>query len=72
VSIDERLGIVDKKGRVGDWEIDLVIDKGYSGALLIIVERATSFTVSKRINDKSAQTVTQATDVSAVIIELND
>ena len=61
VSIDERPAIVDEKGRVGDWEIDLVIGKGHSGALVTIVERATSFTVSTRINDKSAKTVTAAT-----------
>jgi len=61
VSIDERPKIVDEKGRVGDWEIDLVIGKGHSGALVTIVERATSFTVSSRINDKSAHTVTLAT-----------
>jgi IS30 family transposase len=61
VSIDERPAIVDERGRVGDWEIDLVIGKGHSGALVTIVERATSFTVSMRINDKSAKTVTAAT-----------
>ena len=61
VSIDERPSVVDEKSRVGDWEIDLVIGKGHSGALVTIVERATSFTVSKRINDKSAKTVTAAT-----------
>ena len=30
VSIDERPAIVDKKSRLGDWEIDLVIGKGHS------------------------------------------
>jgi len=38
-----------------------VIGKGHSGALVTIVERVASFTVSKRINDKSAKTVTAAT-----------
>ena len=61
VSIDDRPKIVDKKTRMGDWEIDLVIGKGHSGALVTIVERKTKFTVSKRINDKSAETVTLAT-----------
>jgi len=61
VSIDERPAIVDEKGRLGDWEIDLVIGKGHSGALVTIVERKTSFTVSTRIHDKSARTVTAAT-----------
>ncbi|WP_240923598.1 IS30 family transposase, partial [Psychromonas sp. SA13A] len=61
VSIDERPNIVDTRSRVGDWEIDLVIGKGHSGALVTIVERKTRFTVSTRIDDKSAKTVTAAT-----------
>ncbi len=52
---------MEDKSRVGDWEIDLVIGKGHSGALVTIVERKTSFTVSTRVNDKSAKTVTAAT-----------
>jgi IS30 family transposase len=61
VSIDERPTIVDEKSRVGDWEIDLVIGKGHSGAIVTIVERSLSFTVSKRIFNKKADTVTKAT-----------
>jgi transposase, IS30 family len=61
VSIDERPAVVDEKSRIGDWEIDLVIGKGHSGALVTIVERSLSFSVSKRINSKSAQVVTNAT-----------
>ncbi len=60
VSIDQRPAVVSERGRVGDWEIDLVIGKGHSGALVTIVERATRFSVSTRINDKSAKTVTAA------------
>lgn len=70
VSIDERPKIVDEKIRIGDWEIDLVIGKGHSGALVTIVERLTSFTVSTRINDKSARTVTDAT--IALLLPLKD
>ena len=61
VSIDERPQIVDDKSRVGDWEIDTVIGKGHSGALVTIVERVTKFTVSKQVNSKSAEDVTKAT-----------
>jgi IS30 family transposase len=46
---------------MGDWEIERVIGKGHSGALITIVERKTSFTVSTRVDDKSAKTVTAAT-----------
>ena len=61
IGIEERPSIVDAKSRLGDWEIDLVIGKGHSGALVTIVERLTSYTVSTQVNDKSAKTVTAAT-----------
>lgn len=61
ISIDDRPGIVDRKGRIGDWEIDTVIGKGHSGALVTIVERRTLFTVVSRVNSKSAEDVTRAT-----------
>jgi IS30 family transposase len=61
ISIDDRPKIVDDKSRIGDWEIDLVTSKRDSGALVTIVGRKTSFTVSTRVDDKSARTVTAAT-----------
>jgi IS30 family transposase len=61
VSIADRPAVVEDKNRIGDWEIDLVIGKGHSGALVTIVERKTSFTVSMRVDDKSARSVTAAT-----------
>jgi IS30 family transposase len=61
VSIEDRPKVVDDKSRIGDWEIDTVIGKGHSGALVTIVERVTKLTVSSRVNSKSAADVTQAT-----------
>lgn len=61
VSIDDRPSIVDNKSRIGDWEIDTIIGKGHSGALVTIVERVTKFTVSAQVNNKSAAEVTKAT-----------
>ena len=61
VSIKEHPGIVEEKSWVGGWEIDLVIGKEHSGALVIIVGRVTSFTVSKRVSSKSADVVAAAT-----------
>ena len=61
VSIDDRPQVVDDKSRIGDWEIDTMIGKGHSGALVTIVERVTKLTVSARVNSKSAADVTQAT-----------
>jgi IS30 family transposase len=61
VSISERPQVVDDKSRIGDWEIHLVVGRGHSGMLITVVERATSFTASKRINNKSADVVNAAT-----------
>ncbi|MCK5819135.1 MAG: hypothetical protein KAH18_07745 [Psychromonas sp.] len=51
VGIQERPEEVNKRFKVGDWEIDLVIGKGHSEALLTIVERVTRCTVTKRVFD---------------------
>lgn len=61
ISIDERPDVVDDKTRIGDWEIDTVIGKGHSGALVTIVERVTKYAVSAQVNSKSAADVTAAT-----------
>jgi len=61
VSIDERPSVVDDKSRIGDWEIDTVIGKGHSGALVTIVERVMKHTVSAQVDSKSATDVTTAT-----------
>lgn len=61
VGIDDRPSIVDDKSRIGDWEIDTVIGKAHSGALVTIVERSTNFTVAAQVNSKSAADVTRVT-----------
>ena len=61
VSIEERPDIVDERSRVGYWEIDTVIGKGHSGAIVTIVERKTKFTVAAQVNSKHANAVTLAT-----------
>lgn len=61
VSIEERPASVAEKIEVGHWEIDTVIGKGHSGALVTIVERVTRFTVSARVKRACAKAVTAAT-----------
>jgi IS30 family transposase len=53
--------VVNDKSRIGDWEIDTVIGKGHSSALVTIVERVTNFTLSQQVEGKTAETVTKAT-----------
>ena len=45
VSIDERPAVVDKKSRIGDWEIDTAIGKEHQGVLIVAVERKSKLTI---------------------------
>ncbi|QQR54281.1 IS30 family transposase [bacterium] len=60
VDIEKRPAIVELKQRVGDFEVDTVIGAHHKGALLTLVDRATKFTLIRLIDDKSAQSATDA------------
>lgn len=61
ISIDERPSIVDSRERFGDWEIDTVLGKHGTGAIVTILERKSRFYLAKRVASKSAKDVTKAT-----------
>jgi transposase, IS30 family len=61
VSIEQRPDIVDKKSRIGDWEIDTVIGQHHKGALVTLVERKSKFTLIAKVESKHAEGVTAAT-----------
>ena len=61
VSIDDRPAIVNTKKRTGDWEIDTLIGKGHKGSLLTLVERKTKYTIIKKLPDRQARSVADAT-----------
>jgi IS30 family transposase len=44
IDIDERPAIVDKKSRVGDWELDSIVGAKHKGAITSMVERKTKLT----------------------------
>ena len=44
IDIDERPVIVEKKVRLGDWELDLIIGTEQSGAIVSMVDRASKLT----------------------------
>jgi IS30 family transposase len=60
VMIDKRPKIVDKKQRIGDFEIDTVIGKNHVGALVTVVDRKSKFTIIKNIASKQADEVSKA------------
>jgi IS30 family transposase len=61
VGIEERPKIVEKKSRVGDWEIDTVIGKGHQGVLVTVVDRKSKFALIGHSKSKEAQEVTDVT-----------
>lgn len=61
LSIDKRPKSIEKRDRIGDWEIDLVIGKGHKGAIVTIVDRLSLMTLIAKVNSKHAELVTKAT-----------
>lgn len=61
VSIDKRPKSIDKRERIGDWEIDLVIGKNHKGAIVTIVDRLSLMTLIAKVDSKHADLVTAAT-----------
>jgi IS30 family transposase len=59
--MSERPDEVDKRLRLGDLEIDLVIGKGHKGALLTINDRTSGLLIMERLQGKTAAEVTAAT-----------
>ena len=61
VDISDRPAIVEKKSRLGDLEIDLVIGKNHKGALLTINDRASGILFMGKVQSKEASEIQQKT-----------
>lgn len=57
INIRERPEIVEKRERVGDYEVDLVIGANHKGALLTINELTTGYTKVRKLETKNAKEV---------------
>jgi len=60
VDISARPAVVEAKARVGDWEADTIVGKGHSGALVSLVDRASKYTLLRRVDRKTADAVGDA------------
>jgi IS30 family transposase len=60
ILISQRPKVVDKKLRVGDWEVDTIIGKYHQGAIVTIVDRKSKFTLMRLLPTKEANGVTKA------------
>jgi IS30 family transposase len=54
IGIEQRPEVVEQRGRVGDFEIDLVIGKNHKNAILTIVERKSGFALLRKLPSKEA------------------
>lgn len=57
--IDKRPNIVDKRKRLGDLEIDLMMGKNHKAALLVLTDRASLHTRIKKLSGKDCISVTK-------------
>lgn len=54
ISIEKRPKIVEKRNRLGDIEIDLMMGKNHKGALLVMTDRASLHTLIKKLPGKAS------------------
>jgi len=60
VGIDERPEIVDRRQRIGDWEVDTIIGKGHRQAIVTLTERKSRFALLRKVDRRKAELVGQA------------
>lgn len=60
VSIEKRPKIVQKRKRLGDIEIDLMMGKNHKGALLVMTDRASLHTRIKKVASKNSEAISKA------------
>jgi len=51
---------VDRKTRIGDWEVDIVIGKGHQQALVTLTERKSMYTLIAHVKRRTAKAVRRA------------
>ena len=70
ISIDERPAVVDARSRLGDWELDTIIGKGYQQAIVSLTERKSRYTLIHKVKRKTAADVSKA--IIRLLLPLND
>ncbi len=60
VSIDQRPAIVERRSRLGDWELDTIIGKHHRQAIVSLTERKSRLTLIAKVATKGADSVKEA------------
>lgn len=61
IDISSRPKIVDKKKRIGDWEIDTVLGKGQKASIVSIVDRKSKYAILRHVVGKKSFDINQTT-----------
>lgn len=59
VGIDQRPEVVDKRNRIGDIEVDLMMGSNHKSALLVMTDRTTLVTMIEKLKSKNAEEINQ-------------
>jgi len=60
ISIEQRPAVVERRTRLGDWEVDTIIGKGHQQALVSLTERKSRLSLLAKVVRKSADAVASA------------
>jgi IS30 family transposase len=60
ISIEERPAIVERRERLGDWELDTIIGKGHKQVIVSITERKSRLSLISKVATKGAEEVKEA------------
>ena len=60
-SIEERPEVVERRERLGDWEMDTIIGKGHRGAVVTLTDRKSRFTLLGQVDQKKSDLVADTT-----------
>lgn len=58
-SIDDRPALVERRSRIGDWEVDTIIGKGHQQAIVSLTERKARLALLAKVEQKTADQVTK-------------
>jgi IS30 family transposase len=56
-SIEERPAVVNRRKRLGDWEVDTLIERRHKQAIVTLTERKSRFTLLGKVTHRTAQAV---------------
>jgi transposase, IS30 family len=56
-SIEERPAVVNRRKRLGDWEVDTLLGKKHKQAMVTLTERKSRFTLLGKVSQRTAQAV---------------